>query len=709
MTLNRTNNDGCTWGIAMTTFGRLAMTSAPTAYKSQKFGRTALGDLASLQQFVQGCLSRAKQAQGGHLPRVIQIDVEGCDLPLIVPASIGSHSILALQQAAIDGLAQVATVADEFRDSQHIIDAADYETQWLANYPDATQEELHTEMARWRRSTGIEDVSPPGMDTQLRALLAGHGVSEDDVDAETTARAAALLESGTADDASALTSVQQYAAVATVAASIVEVAVAGAVADYEGSSGLQTAQAVFAVIGPVCDVIAVACVGFPIVTAVFEVLSLVCKFIKYILDAIADYTIAPTEGWNKEWDGTDCGLILRERLRILVQCDEHFIETGAGKGWNLYWNTAMADQGYSDDQRWETLKYYVEQTALKFPNRVGVAKGVAQLLGGRDATKSFNMCEDIRNWLLYVGVPQVDADAVYAWLYEARKVTVVRERRAVLGGLVAAGTGYGSEYRGNMVHYIHGNDRCPTSSDKCNMLGGDGYRCQVNFRAGTDAWFKDCMGLDTANRQEFIPFSFDALKGVYEDLANELQVQFESGSVTISGGRVVTLSGEAERFAARYWLRKFTSVAISDSYPKCGFASANGIPCVWLGQSSTNPLIRPNSARADTRSYFISLNSSGTTVAFCALPNMRAVGGQVLIGDSPRPFPTLDPRTKFYIDSPAFKARLKEAILGRNRQRQTPLTPTDVIAVENSGGSSTPLLIGAAAAVAVGAALLLRK
>lgn len=533
MSLDPRDNDGGTWGIAMTTHASLKMvTRQPDGTGGYlDLGLMPLGSVDVIKRFIQNELDHVRrETPGGVLPRVITVPVTGAPTPLVLPASLPRETILTFQAAARLGVDALTDAVSTLQDTSMLRQDEAYEGIYRANNPDASEREVREEMQRHRRDSGREDPGPsPTTRTILSNLLDDNGAPSDDADID---RAAAALDGeGLHDDGSALTAVQNYAALATVLGSVAEVTVNSATAPDAGNAALQTAQRVLTAISSVCDVvagvsaIASSTIAGAIVAAVFELLGLVCRLINWILSRLAGYTVSPLEGWDSEWSNTDGQFILRERLRILVQIEESLVNPA---GWSATWTKAVQALDVDDGA---LIREWVYQTALnRGLERVGNAKAIAQVLGGRQATASYNMCEDIQNWLLYVGMKPERADIIFTWLYEARKVTEVLKRRDFLARLRGdqphEGPGYGVEYRGNMATYVGGSN-CASGDHACRDLGrvsAGGLGCQVNFEYGSRRWYANCKGLDVANAALFVPFEKPQLEALYSQLATELEV-----------------------------------------------------------------------------------------------------------------------------------------------------------------------------------------
>ncbi|MCK9355558.1 MAG: hypothetical protein M0R22_00185 [Dehalococcoidia bacterium] len=547
MSLNRSDNDGGTWGIAMTSHGPLDMTQSKSdgtpAIFSKHQGLKPLGDVSRIRAFINECIENAKRAQGGVLPQVIEMEVSDghggvVSEHLLVPVALGSTTILTLQQAAATGIGAFTGVVSRLEDVSYLRQASVYEGMFRAEHPDADEAAVRTALAKFRQDSGTTEPNPAGMEEELRGMLVADGATPDAARA-TVAQATSALR-GNSDDVSALTTTQNYAALATVLSSVASVSLTAAMEepDYlQANDKLDTAVRVLNTITTVFDAVSaisslVSATGAgAIVAVVFEILALVCRFITWLLDVIRDYTISPLEGWDKEWDGTDCTLILKERLRILVQIDETIIDSSA-TGWQKHWADAMERLGHNADAQFNLLTNMIYDTAwARGEERIAAAKAIAQTLGGRAATKSFNECDDIANWLGYIGVPADDVYTIRTWLYEARKVTVVQARRNRLRSMVGDAphggvSGYGVEYTGNMVNYLHSEGKdCPNDREsRCHVLGGDGYYCQTNFRAGADPWYRDCRNIDISSSSQFVPFSIQQLDALWDELRNKLRV-----------------------------------------------------------------------------------------------------------------------------------------------------------------------------------------
>jgi hypothetical protein len=535
MTLRQNDADGGTWGLAMTTHGSLKMTTAPFAYLGEWHAALApLGNYEKIRAFIETELYNARlRAPGNVLPSVIELYTPESEIPIIVPDSLGAQTILTLQHALAspEGLAALEPVLQAFQGTinttTEMSEAAD---AYAASLPDdMSEEDRLAAVAEWRRENGGAELGSAEMETLLTNLLAEEGFDAEERETEIARASSGLTSSGHNTDASVLTTAQNYAAIATVLGSIAEVCVtAGSQEGTTGSHGLDVAVRVLDVLGTVCSAAAVACSSVPIAGAILVVIGLVCKFIAMVLDAIREYTTSPMEGYRASWDRTDMTFILKERLRILVQVDERVIDS-TDAGWRAHWTEAMRKKGIDATGQFDVLTFFIEQTSRSQGEaRVANAKAIAQLLGGRDATKSFNMCEDISNWLTYVGVPAERVEMIHTWLYEARKVSTVRARRIALGTMVGSNahggtTGYGTEYRGNMVHYIGTASDCKEKHPCQEWHYGHSTpgNCAVNFAYGTEAWYATCCALPAT---DFNMFSEDQLETLWKNLRAELRV-----------------------------------------------------------------------------------------------------------------------------------------------------------------------------------------
>lgn len=707
MSLDERDNDGGTWGIAMTAHGPLRMTHVQDdgggGYLNL-WGLKPLGNPDVIRRFIQEELDAVRlMTPGGVLPTVITCEVKDSPIPLVIPTSLPRETILTFQAAALSGTEALETAVRTVSDRSAIESARSYEEMWRANHPDASEREVREEMARHRQSTGTEDVAPATTRTALTNLRDQLGLGSSDEDIE---RAAAALDtSGEHTDASALTTTQQYAALATVLGSVAEVTVAAATQEGAGSEALQTTQRVLDVIAPICETIAVLTTSVPICAAVFEIIALVCRFISWLLDELAGYSISPQEGRDEEWSATDCAFILRERLRILVQCDEAVIDSKP-TGWAAHWDAAMDARGYDEEDRRQILFGWIYDTAKnRGVARVGNAKAIAQTLGGRQATQSLNMCEDIRSWLLYVGVEEARVDIIYTWLYEARKVTVVRERREFLRNLRGSephgGPGYGVEYRGNMATYMGSN--CKGGDHECRELGtASSGLCQLNFEYGSDYYYTRCQGINTGSGSEFVPFKLETFEEMYKQLAAELRVTaLQAGSAKLEGGRFIPQGGEYEQEIVKSILYQLTRKTITTN--KKGLAVYNGVPIVWFAMRNAYEVIPGNAASNRTiRSYFTALDRN--TVAVVNLPNLRATPAGVYAG--PLSLPPPMNRIADLIQQDKFKTAMWNAIRNQNTARGRTVFSAGT---GSSGGSSTGLVLGVAAVATIVAAAVLVK
>ena len=711
MSLDPRDNDGGTWGIAMTSHGPLKMTRVAEdglgAYLAQ--GMKPLGSKEMIKDFISTELDHVRrQTPGGVLPRVIVVPIADSPTPLVIPAALPRETILSFQTAASMGVDALADVVGVLDDTSAITEAQRHEEMWLANHPDASDRELREELKRWRQSTGGTDAAPTSMRTRLENLRrdAGLPVSDEEINGAL----AALDADGSHDDASAMTSVQNYAALASVVGSVAQVAYDSATVEGAGSEALQTAKRVFDTAAPICDALAVATTSVPIAAAIFEALALVCRFISWLLDALAEYTISPQEGWDAEWDISAGKFIVRERLRILALASEDLVGSGPGP-WAAHFDKLVADGSLSSSEQAEMVKDWVRRTAMnRGPERVSEAKAIAQILGGRGATSSFNMIDDMKNWLLYVGMKPERADMVFTWLYEARKVSIVYTRQRFLAQLRGdqphEGPGYGVEYRGNMATYVGGSN-CADSDGKCRELGSHSG-CQVNFEYGSARWYKRCRNLDVLNPSEFVLFSEEDLGFLYTQLSTELQVTpMASGAATLTGGRYVPLDAANMREVA---LRMIYALIVrtSASPARCGLASANGVPVLWWTQSKSSALVsRAEQVATDARSYLVTLQASGsfpTMVAFCGLPNLSMTPAGVYVRPAGRPYAAC--RIRPYINSVAFK---RLAVRAATMSSKTTRQRTVFSAGTGSSSGNTGLFLGGAALAAGAAAFLLLK
>lgn len=724
MSLDPQDNDGGTWGLAMTAHGPLKMMHVAEdglgAYLAE--GMAPLGSKARIVDFIASELDQVRrQTPGGVLPRVYVFPVTGSPTPLVIPAALSRETALSLQTAALIGLDAVETVASTLGDTAAIEDAADYEAMYRGNNPDASDRQVREEMVRWRQSTGTPEPAPRNSREILRNVCeeAGRPASDEDLD-----QALAALDSdGTHQDTTALTAVQNYAALASVLGSVAQVAydtaTAADPATPEGSRALQTSKRVFDVIGPICTTIAgvsaiVSATGVgAIVAAVFEVLALVCRFISYLLDYFAGYTETALSGWDEEWDIAAGKFIVRERLRILALVDEGVVDASPS-GWQSHWDKLVADGTISSREQANLIKEWVRQTAIsRGPARVANAVSIAQAIGGRDATASVNMITDIKNWMLYVGMKPERVDMIYTWLYEARKVTVVTKRREFLrvlrGSEPHEGPGYGVEYRGNMATFVGGSNCADDYNGRCRELGSVTTGCQVNFEYGSARWYKLCRGLDVLNSAVFVPFEQDALEAIYSEISMELEVTpLAAGGAALEGGHYIPLDRTMATPIALAILRTLSAGALPDNL-KCGIVAVGPVPVVWMANpkkpgSTSRYVANTADMRSDARSYFTSLKPDGSLVAFANLPNMKVAGPGVYHIAAARPYPSN--QLSSAIRSENFRTLARAAALGAT---QAAHRRTIFSAGTGSSGSGGLLLAGAAVAAGAAAFLLLKK
>jgi hypothetical protein len=315
------------------------------------------------------------------------------------------------------------------------------------------------------------------------------------------------------------------------------------------------------------------------------------------------------------------------------------------------------------------------------------------------------MCDDIKNWLIYVGLKPERADMVYTWLYEARKVTTVTKRQRFLADLRGnephGGPGYGIEYTGNMATYVGGSN-CADSDGKCRELGSRSTGCQVNFEYGSARWYKRCRGLNVLDSSEFVPFEEPSLEYVYNEISTELQVTVQvPGGARLEGGRYYPLDRNAATPIARDFLRRLLTVPLPDTL-KCGITAVGPVSVVWMVNRGYVP--ERDGVRTDVRSYFTELKSDGSIISFCNLPNVRPSGAGVYISGVGVSYPR-NPLAAA-IRTADFRARALAAALGA---RGTARPRTIFSAGVGAGGESSGLLLAGAAVAASAAAFLLLK
>ena len=543
MSLRENDTDGGTWGLAMTSHGRLAWVvgtdERPVSYKTD-YGMP-LGNVNKIKNMILDIIEDAKMlSPTGTLPQIIEIPVEGTDLPLMVPATLGGAALLTFREALnADGVLPLDDLASIISASEGLVDyaseTADYEAT-LEGYGD-NPKEVRARIDAWHRQRGETEPTSAEMETLLRNYLNRNGVPRGEQGAYVGRAASALTAASQRQPASALTSVQNYAALATLVSSAAEVTIDSVQQQGEeiGSDALLVTTQVLTAITAVCDAVATVTAVFAgtgvgaIVSAVFEVIALVCRLINAILDWVRGYTVTAQQGWDRSWDERDCTLILKERLRFLVLMEEENLRP---EKWNPAFNDVFLSLGLdSDTERAEQVGAYVEATASDAgAARIANAKAIALMVGGRACIRQLIQCEDIMNWLLFVGGDEDRCKAVYTYLYESRKVDVVRTRQTKLmnlrGNEPHGGPGYGVEYTGNMATYVGGSN-CADGDHKCRELDSVLTGCQVNAEYGSQRWYKRCRNLDIA-AGEWLPFSATKLDDVYQMTRRKLRVTASS-------------------------------------------------------------------------------------------------------------------------------------------------------------------------------------
>lgn len=736
MSLGPSDTDGGTWGIAMTSHGPLDMIKRRADGVGPYFtGRSQLkplGDKNAIKRYIDGLLLDARRANGGTLPGVVEYEVAGVpNVRLMVPTALGSSTCIALAEVARQGLGAVEGVTAALGDASYAEQTSNFEADWRRSHPDAEERDVRAAIAEHNRG---REPNPAGMTSALRDILVTPqpgAVDEngDPITERTAAEANATIASARAvfnsntyrADASAMTGAQHYAALATVLGSVAECAVDAATGNEyaQESADLDLTVSILETVAVVCDAVAGFTTSVPIAAAVFEILALACRLIAWIVKALRDYSISPLEGWDKEWDGTDCTLILKERLRILVQIEESVISTGP-EGWRKHWEAAMTDLGINREEQFQLLTNYIYLTARRRDSgapgtMLANAKGIAQVLGGRDATKSLNMCDDIANWLGYVGVPPEDCAAVRTWLYESRKVTVVRKRRKDLSDMVSRNTGRGAEYTGNMVTYVGGGPTGAASCEgdpenKCNILGGERSRCQVNFRAGADGWYRDCCGINVASSAEFVPFELADLEELWLSMRNRLRVvPFRGLNTSLPRGTLKDALLTGARKTAL--IKMLAPGATAEQIARCGVLniSAPGLAAMVLRDvpdSSLTPGVAGQSRllNVGTESVRLWTTDPGFLVGGGGIPfYLRIMPHDVAAGTFRGPaeaLPAGTPRLLSRVSDSTLRQLLWEQMgIGRDPNLEQS---------GGSGGGGTAVVAGLGVAAVVAAALLIK-
>jgi hypothetical protein len=499
----------------MMSHGGLNMTEGENYFARApwKTSLAPLGNKAVIKSYIDKVIDRAEWDQGGQLPRIYYVPVADSSIPLALPThGIGAEAALTFELAAGQGTEYLTRVISGFEslgtEARRIEEREEAIRQEIAEeFPlhseEALEEMVHDRIEQEERAAGREEPSSAQMRSMLRQFYEEEGVPAGEIEGRIDDDMQAMRSEGKVEDSASMTSTH-------------------------GELPIDRAADALDAIAGICNFVGTL-TSSTIVGIVFVVLAVVCEIISAILRYVRGYRIPSATGYNAEWDSTDGTLILRDRLDILVQCDAEAVEVGNLDAWNTAWTKAM--EGRSGDERWQMLRQMVVATAWgEGDRRIANAQAICQMMGG--SGDSYKMCEDIRDWLLFVGVKRADAEAIYTWLYEARKVTAVLERRRRILADGREGVAYtGSRLWWRDKHNIDDDDPdcLGTPSPNCRCGSEEGaHDSQPNFYRGTNndfgdppGWYEACRNLP---KSKFRPFSVGDLHNIYMHVQRRLEI-----------------------------------------------------------------------------------------------------------------------------------------------------------------------------------------
>lgn len=269
-------------------------------------------------------------------------------------------------------------------------------------------------------------------------------------------------------------------------------------------------------IATVCDVVAAASQGVPYVGAILAVIAALCHIAQAIGSALKGYFYDSAEGRNADWGWTQAKWILYDKLRILVQCEDDYLNQDG-------FVRLLERQGIQGE---EDIHDFIDELLIGVrtanrPYEDAQEQALQICLSFGCRAESYRMCRQIQEWLTYLGLGAERAKVIFDWLYDARRFDVVVNRQQ------AYYTGEATEYAGNrsMFHRT-GTDLDDSAEKKCE---------DASMWAGSVQWYDDCKGLRREWQAEGRErLSLDDLKAIYD------WVQQEIGVV---GGTYATVTG----------------------------------------------------------------------------------------------------------------------------------------------------------------------
>lgn len=580
--LDDRQNDPSTWRIGMASHRNLFMTSSGGPFLDQGLYRklAPLGSFDQIKAFIDSLLERAEIRNGGPLPSVyfVPVNAEGATDLIIPTQGMTASSQILLEEAAAEGIETlslatevIAQAGQAARNVGAIEQGIREEMRATPDWADAPEDEFEREVSDRLRtdenaSAARDDIADSSARYMLNELFAARypGESEEQITARVDDIVNAAERQGRGTDMAGQTVAQRTSAIATAAGSITESLITASM-NTEDRMAIDVAADVLNAIGGICTLIGSAVGG--IAGAVLVVIGALVEIIAAILRALRGYAVDPEDGVNSEWSSRDLRLIVQERLRILCQTEEVVFEN-----WGANWEAAFGS--YTADEQLNALKQMVYVTARSrgWPKRLDNARAIAVTLGSAD--ESMRKIDDIKSWLIYVGVKEEDAELVWEWLYDARRTTEILKRRKYLKDHGRWGTDY-TGFSGNFLDKSQAN--CGTSwcRERGQATLGEGYQApcddydigpadppgsdtfsgsaRPNIWKGSNEWFRACQRLDTHGRNrdrdraswqlqtEFVAFDMGSLKRLYTYLADRLNVRFANADGSFNEAPAVAL------------------------------------------------------------------------------------------------------------------------------------------------------------------------
>ena len=187
---------------------------------------------------------------------------------------------------------------------------------------------------------------------------------------------------------------------------------------------LEYTSSLLTAIGEVCDNLSSIAVLGETIGIILYVVKLLCDLVAWVLSAWRHLFYSAEEaGWKYTWGSRSEHFILRDRLRIIAQCEEVALT-----------ETAIANIRTTEDMdRQDKIRGWLEAVSLSPAARGKLrenAVAVCQALGGE--AEMFRAQIEVRSWLAYAGLSEDKLNIAAAWMEDAARVTEVRDHTEFL-------------------------------------------------------------------------------------------------------------------------------------------------------------------------------------------------------------------------------------------------------------------------------------